>query len=367
MRFIRKRIIRPIIILLIILTPIVLLGKGGFSFTFSVSKNDFNNVMREGVSDGTTRIVDIAMLGAHDAFSHKITTNSPVDPAEPSDSLLRQQTLAKVADGAFVRLAKAQKSDASTLLKAGVRYLDVRLSWYENEWYTKHGLISDKFSLYLGQTIKFLTDNPGEFVIFDMQHVYFDETVSYTDLFDYLNTYEVADKALTDFINYDPLAMQLRDLTYDIVTDSGTKGGVIILAKTAASVSLPFHYNRGNGDTQVINIRSLWHNTSDTDTLLSGIRSEYDYLSNTVIYEDIFRVNQAQKTGALSGSDIWDTLLGWSLLDMANNSNTLLTTQEDFNAWFSKMPILMVDFSDSPKGNFNQVVNETIINYNQAL
>lgn len=367
MRFIRRHIFRPIIILLLIIIPVVMFGKAGFSFTFTPSKTDYSNVLRDGVVDGSSRIVDIAMLGAHDAFSDKITTNSPIDPAEPEDSLLRNQTLGKVADGVFVRLSRAQKSNAETLLKAGVRYFDVRISYYENEWYTKHGLISDKLSRYLSDIITFLSDNPGEFIIFDIQHVHFGDTVGFSELFDYLQTYQISNVAITDFINYDPLSLQPRDLTYDIVTDTGAKAGLVILAKTPASASLPYHYNRGNGDTQVINIRSLWHNTADTDTLIEGIQTEYEYLSDTVIYEDIFRVNQAQKTGVLSGDDLWDTVFGWSLLDMANNSNAALIAHEDFLDWLTKMPILMVDYADSTKGDFNKVANDAMIAYNNAL
>jgi len=366
MKFIRKRIIRPIVILLIIIVPIVLFAKGSFSFTFATSKGDYAEVMREGVTSGDARIVDIAMLGAHDAFSHNITTASAVDPGEPEDSLVRNATLDKFADGIFVRLAKAQKSGTDQLLQAGVRYFDVRLSYYEDEWYTKHALISDRLSAYLDGMIAFLDANPGEFVIFDMQHVYLG-TATWTDLFDFLGTYEVGGKSLLDFVNHDPLTEELGELTYDGVTAGGAKAGVVMLANVASEAALPYHYNRGNGDTAIINIRSLWHNTSDTATLLAGIREEYDYLNETVIYRDILRVNQAQKTGALTQSDLWDTIFGWSLLDMANNSNNKLVHEADFADWLTVMPIFMVDFADSPNGDFNTLANEAFIAYNQTL
>ncbi len=367
MGFIRKRIIRPIIILGAIIVPIVLFAQGSFSFTLGESDGDYTNVMREGVEDGTSRIVDIAMLGAHDAFSHKITPDSAIDPGEPDDSLLRNGTLQKFADGVFVRLSKAQKSGAEKLFASGVRYFDVRLSYFEGEWYTKHGLISDKLANYLDELISILNENPGEFIIFDLQHVYFPDTINFSDLFDFLSTYEYEGTSLTDFINYDPLSLELRDLTYDTVTDAGTKAGVVMLAKTAASASLPFHYNRGNGDTAIINIRSLWHNTSDTTTLLNGIRAEYEYLNSTVIFEDILRVNQAQKTGALTSTDVWDTVFGWSLLDLANNSNAQLVEEIEFGQWLTVMPIFMVDFADSTKGDFNTLANEAMIVYNKTL
>ncbi|MFA5235495.1 MAG: hypothetical protein WC399_01375 [Bacilli bacterium] len=367
MGFFRKRILRPLITIAVIAAPIVLFAKGGFSFTFGTSDDNYSYVLRDGVENGAARVVDIAMLGAHDAFSHLIKTDSPVDPGEAEDSLLRNETLGKFADGVFVRLARAQKSGAEALLSAGVRYFDVRLSYYENDWYIKHGLISGQLSLYLDEMIPFLKENPGEFIVFDLQHVYFTDAVSYDDLFTYLETYEVDGTSLLDFIHYNPLAVALGDLTYDQVTASGTEAGLVVLAKADADASLPYHYERGNGDTAVINIRSLWHETSDTATLLTGIRAEYDYLESTVIFDDIFRVNQAQKTGALGGSDLWDTIFGWSLLDMANNSNDKLVHESDFSTWLEEMPIFMVDFANSAKGDFNQLANEAIIAYNQSL
>ncbi len=367
MRFIRKRIIRPLIVLALIIAPLILFAKGGFSLTFSSSKEDYSNVIEDGVTNGDASIVDIAMLGAHDAFSHHITTTSQVDPGEPEGSLLRNATLGKIVDGVFVRLSRAQKGGAATLLKAGVRYFDVRLSYVDGVWWTKHGLLSDHLSTYLDELIPFLANHPAEFIIFDMQHVYFPDGTTYDDLFDYLGSYQVSGKSLLDFVHHDPLTEQLRDLTYDIVTNNQTSAGVVILAKTPSSVTLPYHYNRGNGDTAVINIRSLWHNTADTTTLLEGITSEHEYLNTTVIYQDILRVNQAQKTGVLSGSDLWDTIFGWSLLDLANSSNMALIEHADFEAWLVTMPIVMVDYANSTKGDFNNVVNEAFITYNQTL
>jgi hypothetical protein len=367
MGFFRKRILRPLITIAIIAAPIVVFAKGGFSFTFGTSDDDYSSVLSDGVIDGSARVVDIAMLGAHDAFSHSIKADSAVDPGEAEDSLLRNETLGKFADGVFVRLARAQKSGAGALLTAGVRYFDVRLSYHEEDWYTKHGLISAKLSGYLDEIIPFLNENPGEFIIFDMQHVYLTDAVSYDDLFAYLETYEVEGVSLLDFIHYDPLTMPLGDLTYDAVTVSGAEAGLVVLANADADASLPYHYERGNGDTEVINIRSVWHETSDTETLLAGIRSEYDYLEDTVIFDDILRVNQAQKTGALGGSDLWDTILGWSLLDMANHSNDKLVHEADFSAWLAAMPIFMVDFANSPQGDFNHLANTAFIAYNNTL
>lgn len=345
-------------------------GKAGFSFAgYHEDGNDYSDVIVEGVADRNPRIVDIAMLGAHDAFSSSITTASPVDPAEPEDSILRNKSAAFFADGLFARLSKSQRGSATDLLENGVRYLDVRLSNIDGTWFTKHALVSGEFSYYLGQVLTFLEGHPGEFLVFDIQHVYLGEA-SFEDLFTYLGTFEVNGKSLLDYVHFDPTAIALGDLRYDDVTAGGTEAGVILLAKTENTPTLRHHYVRGDGDSEgspMVSIRTIWHNTSNGAKMLDGIRDEYELISGTDDYDNMFRVNQAQKTGVISGPDLLDTLIGWSLLDMASYFNSRLVKQADFADWFTAMPILMVDYSISNRGQFNTTANLAIIDYNQTL
>ncbi len=349
---------------------VLIFGKAGFSFAgYSEDGDDYSGIISLGVGDENPRVVDIAMLGAHDAFSSRITKNSPIDPGEAEDSILRNKTAAFFADGLFARLAKSQRGDATDMLENGVRYLDVRLSYIEGTWFTKHALVSDELSYYLGDVIAFLEDHSGEFIVFDIQHVYLGEA-TFDDLFTYLDTFEVNGKSLLDFVHFDPTTLALGDLRYNDVTVNGTESGVVLLAKAEHSATLNKHYVRGDGDTEgstIVSIRSLWHNTSNGRKMLSGIREEYENILSTDDYDDVFRVNQAQKTGVISGSDLLDTIIGWSLIDMASYFNSRLVRQADFVDWFSAMPILMVDYAISNRGHFNTTANLAIIAYNQTL
>ncbi len=357
-------------VLLSVILLVLAFGKAGFSFAgYTEDGDDYSGIISLGVGDDNPRVVDIAMLGAHDAFSSRITKNSPIDPAEPEDSILRNKAAGFFADGLFARLAKSQRGDATDMLENGVRYLDVRLSYIEDTWFTKHALVSDELSYYLSDVIAFLDDHSGEFIVFDMQHVYLGDA-TFDDLFTYLDTFEVNGKSLLDFVRFDPTTVALGDLRYEDVTAGGTESGVVILAKTENTATLHYHYERGDGDSEgstVISIRSLWHNTSDSKKMLSGIREEYENLSESDTYDDVFRVNQAQKTGVISGPDLLDTIVGWSLVDMASYFNSRLVKQADFVDWFSAMPILMVDYAISNRGYFNTAANLAIIGYNQAL
>lgn len=347
---------------------ILLVGKATFDMTaHTISDDDYSDVIREGVGSNNPHVVDIAMLGAHDAFSQKINGRSKIDPAEDSGSILRNPVAKVLASGLFVRLARAQLDGPATMLRLGVRYFDVRISDVEGEWYTKHGLLSAPLSQYLDEFIPFLKNNPGEFIIFDMQHIYFDG-LTFADLWTYLEGYEVDGFSLIDFVHFNSNMTALSNLTYDDVTEDGTTAGVVILAKTPVTIDQPYHYERGSGEgAGMLSIRSVWHETSDTETMLTGIRREVEAISGSNAYDGIFRVNQAQKTGKYSGSDVVDTLLGWSLIDLARVFNPILVNQEDFTDWLSAMPIVMVDFSTSSKQNFNQIVNDTLIEYNRSL
>lgn len=345
-------------------------GKAGFAFAgYNEDGDDYSGIISLGVAGDNPRVVDIAMLGAHDAFSSRITKNSPVDPGEAEDSILRNKAAAFFADGLFARLAKSQRGDATDMLENGVRYLDVRLSNIDGTWFTKHALVSDELSYYLSDVITFLGDHSGEFIVFDLQHVYLGDA-TFDDLFTYLDTFEVNGKSLLDFVRFDPTTLALGDLRYDDVTLAGTESGVVILAKTENTATLHYHYERGEGDTEgseIISIRSLWHNTSDSKKMLDGIHEEFDLLTESDEYDNVFRVNQAQKTGVISGPDLLDTLVGWSLVDMASYFNSRLVKQTDFITWFSAMPILMVDYAISNRGQFNTTANLAIIGYNQSL
>lgn len=345
-------------IILLLVAVLLFVGKSNFTFVKGNSaEKEYVNVMGDSELSQTTRVVDIAMLGAHDAFSDKITTKSKVNPAETEDSFIGNKTFLTFADGIVSRLSRAQVSGADTLLKKGVRYFDARIAFVNNEYYTTHVFLSDKLEIYLKEMIAFLQTNPSEFIIFDIQHVYLGEK-NFEDLFTYIDSVKVNGRSLLSFVNYDPTNIGLGALTYGEVISNGA--GAVILAKTEQTEAMRYHYVYKDS------IRSYWHEKNVKSELIKGIESEYANLTeNASEYKDMFRVNQAQLTGTFGGDTIFNTIFGWSLIDMANGMNKELIKHENFKNWFKAMPIIMVDYADCPSSN--ETMNDAVIEYNKGL
>lgn len=325
------------------------------------SQGEFSRVIREGIAyDQNPLIKDIAMLGAHDAFSHDIHLFSSLDPAESSSSLVSQTPLRWLLGGVFVRYSKAQTVGTASMLSRGVRYFDIRVSYHNDSWMTKHGLISNHLSHYLLPFIDFLSTNPGEFVILDFQHVYLGSQ-SYADLIQAIISMKIDQQSIFDFVHYSS-STPIHQLTYDEVTYQKTKGGVVILFNTSPELSQFKHYSRLPNEGL---IRSTWHDTANLHTLIESIHEEHRRIQ-ALRERPFLSVNQAQRTSNFSLKGISDTLFGWSLLSMAKEGNARLL-EEDWISWLETMPILMVDFATTNHRGFNVLVNEGLIAYNLTL
>lgn len=150
----RRTIISSIVIGVVVLLLNILYNPISLN---KVSNVDYSTVLKEANISDDVKVIDIALLGAHDAFSDKINLTSTPDPGE--DGIVAKKIVNAAFKGGLVRLSKAQKSNASQLLKKGVRYFDVRISYTEDGWYTKHALLSAPLRNYLEDIYRFLSEN----------------------------------------------------------------------------------------------------------------------------------------------------------------------------------------------------------------
>lgn len=348
-----KILIIALSILIILFTSLFIFLKIDFNFTNDgETQNKYSDVLKRANIKDYTKIIDIALLGAHDAFSNEINQSSKVDPAE-KNNLAGNKIVNIFLNGFISRISKAQKADTKTLLNRGVRYFDTRLSYIDDTYYTKHNYISNKFSKNLIEILKFLEENEKEFIILDLQHIYYADK-NYNHLIDYIKSVTYNNRNLIDYIKYNPLNTNISSLTYGDVVKNGS--GVIILAKNETT---KYSYNY---DTSIL---SKWHNKNTYKELKESVDIHLKQIKK--IERKTLMVNQYQLTPYTSMSTIYRPLFAISLLDMANKTNSKIIVDANLKEMFVYMPILMVDFANSNKGDFNNLVNELIIEFNSLI
>jgi len=343
---IKKRIYKFfIIVFVVIITLVMLINIPLISFSKETSENDYSNWMSETLSDDQL-IIDVAMLGAHDAFSSEINIFSELDPYETNG--IMQGFTGLLIKGFIVKQAVTQLSDATTLLNQGVRYLDIRLSFYEESWYTKHNYISEEFIPITNQITNFLDDNPGEFLVLDFQHI---------DGLDYeiLEDYDIFKTMLEDtgLLDYAYVVNDLGTLTYDQITNNGTESKIIIISKFSDSNNEIQQYDNS--------IRSNWADSDNFDYIFEFLQEEAELESQ---FANQFRIMQAVTTMQMSGSGILNALTTWSLIERAEDFNNYLIEEEGFLEILESLPIIMVDYSNTNEGGFNDNVMEIIMEFN---
>lgn len=337
MKIVKKTIrIFKRIILFFILTIFMLLSIVNAPWFFVSSKTtttDYSNWMSETI-DSETKIIDIAMLGAHDAFSHDIDIFSPVDN-NSADGLM-QGFVGSLIKGFSIRQSKTQVVGTKELLQSGVRYLDMRLSFHESEsqYYTVHNYFSTPLEEILSELKTFLEDNPGEFIVLDMQHVY---GVDYDSEEDFLEVFGYFEEAMIlDYVYPDNLK-PLFTVSYDDITDSKSKGGLIILSKFTEDNEYFWDYEQ--------HVRSNWANEDDYDKIITFLDLEAESIILDSTFQDNFRIMQAVATMEMSGSGIVNSFETWSLLGRAREFNEYLLEYDNLDMLLMAMPIIMTDFT----------------------
>jgi len=369
MKSLTKRILRIfILILLIVLALLVTLNFPVATFLKHTTTQSYDTWMSETLSN-EDRVIDVAMLGAHDAFTSEMDVFSPVD--ELSADSIQTGAVGLLIKGFSYKQSKTQVSDVTTLLNAGIRYFDIRLTFDldTNTWWTVHTYFSTPFETVLDDINAFLEEHPGEFLVLDIQHVYsVNPIISSTPLLQIHNLFD--DSGVLDYAYPDDIK-PLNEITYGDVTNNGTEAGVIILSKFDEVDSSFFLYQSS--------IRSAWANTDSLDSLYAFLGEEAEKIQNhealtgnqvsdnTVAIDSLegFRVMQGVLTMQMSGGGIIEAALRWSLLERAMNVNVSLIEHEDFQVWLEVMPICMVDYANSTKDGFLDNVMEIIINFNE--
>lgn len=366
-RLIRKIVLRLVLSLLLLVLLALLVLNLPFTFlSHPASEGDYSAWMGETL-DSSRPVIDVAMPGAHDAFSSGVGLFSPVD--ELSAESIQTGFTGILIKGFSVKQSKTQVSGATALLEAGIRYFDIRLTYNESAgaWYTSHSYFSMEFAPILDEIESFLADHPTEFVLLDIQHVYGAE--GREDAFGEIRTL-FEESGLLDRA-YPENIQPLLDVTYGDVTEDGTRGGLIVFTKLENEDPAFWSYGAS--------IRSAWANTDDPGTCYDFLSAEAALIQSggaltgnqmsdnpeAVDARGGIRIMQGVLTMQMNGSGILSAIGEWSLLNRAAAFNPGLISQEDFSDWLSAMPVVMVDYADSSHGDFLDDLMEIILRYDQ--
>ena len=324
--------------------------KGDWDFTPDrFTEQDYSHIMDTNIRrrGRNPRVVDIAMLGAHDALSDGIGAKSPPDPNSPDVAILSNPLAAFIGGGLVARLSRAQKSRAYDLARRGVRFFDVRCTYADGQWHTLHGLLSRPLEDCLRELIRFMDETRGEVLVLSFHQVF---GASAEALLEWLPTVRERGKSLFDFVRYDAGAIPLGELRYNDVAKDGS-GAVLLLEPGEKCYSKEQLYG-------------LWHDTNDPDALLRGVERENAMLKEEMGGRgDCFRWSQSQLTPQLSWPAVLRAAPDWSLLMMAHRFNHRLL--ERMSEWLPQIPVISVDYADDMNRGFNDRAVEIINGYNR--
>jgi len=363
-----KRIFKIVLMLVVVILALVLTINFPIAhFGNKTTEINYSSWMAETLSNDQ-KIIDIAMLGAHDAFTSDMTVFSQVD--EESAESIQTGATGFLIKGFSYRQSKTQVSEVYDLLQSGVRYFDMRLTYNEDLgiWMTAHTYFSTPLTNVLITLETFLNAHQGEFIVLDIQHVNgidYADASKFAEIRGLFEEYGLLDYAYSEDDN------ALKDITYGDITDNQTTSGIVILSKFEESDPQFFSYQAS--------IRSAWANTDQLDDLYTFIADEASLVSSHEAFTgnqvsdnldaidamDGFRVMQGVLTMQMSGEGIVEALLSWSLLERAKAVNVGLISQTDFIDWMAVLPIVMVDYTDTNKDGFLDNIMEIIIDFNE--
>lgn len=314
----------------------------------------FRDALAANANFNNAKLTEISMLASHDSMTDQINMKSTDCPLE--DTIASNKIAKALGKGLLVRYSKCQAVDAYEQLKYGVRLLDVRICYQNDTYYTSHGLISDELSNSIMKVIKFLDENPGEFVMFQITHFYakdINELSRWQDLEDHIKSVKYNEKSLFDYVNYSDSVTTFDQLTYGDVTENGTKSGAVIYyTETVPPVGI-----RNLGP-----VYSYWHNKNTHTEIKEGMVETIK--KGRELGNAYLRINQTQTTANFDKP--FDALYQWSLLARASDHNAKMTKYFD-KAPFDALPIYMCDFATTNNLGFNDKIIQNMIEFNSKL
>ncbi len=213
-------------------------------------------------SKSSTPLNEIIIPGTHDSGTYDITSSSDFEPDTPWFFLF--------APGVVAAFAKSQAHDIGQQLDNGVRYIDLRLDWHDNDIWIVHSMYSDKLSNILDDVKSFAQSHSKEIIILDFN-------------------------SLVDSGHYDELDVMLQSKIGSLLIDNSSYsadssigdlwnsgGNIIALMKKSAMADLNNDYWYRSDE-----LESDWANSDNAVTVKS-------HVSNAISSRNMNKLTVAQ-------------------------------------------------------------------------
>lgn len=130
-----------------------------------------------------TPLCRVGLPGTHDSGTYKFDKEMGASPDNDLTSTIQEKLgqgmiLGTVTDlilgTIFTRLCQCQDKSTREQLNVGIRYLDIRVAFHEEsgKYFTCHGVYCVDMAEVMQEISDFLTENPKEIVILDVNHLY---------------------------------------------------------------------------------------------------------------------------------------------------------------------------------------------------
>ena len=330
----------------------------------------------ENITVANPYLKDIYMLGSHDAATCNINKESLPD----ENAGMGIKIVDKIGKGYMIRYAKTQTVGIYDQLMQGSRYLHVKYSYTNEDWYSTHSITSGKLEGYIIDLLKFLDEQTGEIVILNLHPCGFNGKTM-QDFHMWLAGIKYNEKNIYDYVYYSNAdifnenngKLNIAELRYNDLTQNGTKSGLVLIdtrdekhmSSKDEGVENEFTYLFFDLDSVAKNV---WHNRNSNKALIKGIQATSEEISKDANAKKLLRINQTQHAMGVQGfADFFGSLFGCSLLHMAEKYNAQLLDDERLDSWLDTMPIFSVDFVNCDVGSFNERINKIILDKNKAL
>lgn len=320
-----------------------------------------------GIVQANPRLQDLLILGSHDSCSDQIGWHSVMDPVEVEKKTpFANPLLMPFIKGVSARFSKAQSCGVTQQLQAGARLIDIRLTWYQGTYYTRHSLISGPFEPYLREILTFLADSAlkGEVLLLYFLSAIYPKGEDISHLLRWLREIRVDGKNLFDYVPYEA-EVPLRDLSYNTITQNGTTSGAVLLMQLQEPVQ---EAEYGKLFAIRDNIYAPWANQISSKRIQKFYKTQAAQarLMSARGENQKLHMMQAQKTLRIQDyKDVLWLFKGWSLLDLAVKSNRIIIEKRFVGQWMKgDFQLIIVDNITSCDGNFNEEMNKKVKHYN---